>query len=623
MKSNLKKLKNPNTSTFDALIKFLSFALTKPGYQFIRKHILRALNKANILYEGKNMQPGYNDWIKKKLDKDVLAKEYKEGQELIKYAPKISIIVPVYNPPIIFLKEAINSVLGQSYTNWELCLADDNSPNKEVRKTLQSFVDKDSRIKVVFRTENGHISANSNSALTVATGEYILMMDHDDLLTPNCLFEVVKHINGYPDDDFIYSDEDKINDEGELSNPHFKADWAPDSLLSRNYIGHVSVLKKSLMDKIGGFRVGFEGSQDYDLFLRATEQADHIGHIPKVLYHWRIHAASVAQNTDAKPYAYIAAKKALQEALLRRNTPGEVEYIPNIPGGYRIRYDVTKNDKVSIIIPTKDQAKLLGAALDSIFSKTLYPNYEIILINNNSTSPEFFDLVKKYTASHGNIFRCIDANIPFNFSKLMNIGVAESTGEYILFLNNDVKVIHEDWMTQMVSYAQRKHTGVVGVKLLYPDNTIQHAGVIIGILGAAAHVFVNLERDNLGYYAYIQSLNNYAALTAACIMFRKSVYEEVGGMDENLEVDYNDIDLCLKIYEAGYFNVYLPTVELYHYESVTRGHPFSNRENYAQHKKNYDYFIQKWGKITAHDPFYNPNLSLMSGDFSLRITDEK
>ncbi|MDR3680071.1 MAG: glycosyltransferase family 2 protein [Flavipsychrobacter sp.] len=621
MKKNLLKLKNPNTNTFEALVKFASFVLTRPGYELLKKLIIKSLRKINISYEGKNAlstTSEYNDWITKKLSKETLALEYEQTVHLIKNTPKISIIVPVYNPPIHFLKEAINSVIDQSYTNWELCLADDKSPNDAVRETIKAFSSKDERIKFIFRTENGHISAASNSAWKLATGDFILLMDHDDLLTPNCLFEFVKHVNLHPEDDFIYSDEDKIDDEGERSHPHFKPDWAPDNLLSRNYIGHVTMMKKSLMDQIAGFRIGFEGSQDYDIFLRATEQATHIGHIPKVLYHWRIHSASVALNMDAKPYAFIAAKKALEEALVRRNTPGTVDFLPRVPGGYRITYEVKKHDKVSIIIPTKDQEKLLEIAIQSIFAKTSYTNYEIIIVNNNSTSPAFFELIKKYTNSHGDIFRCIDANFPFNFSKLMNVGVAESTGEYILFLNNDVEVIHEDWMTQMVGHAQRKETGIVGVKLLYPDDTIQHAGVIIGILGAAAHIFVNAKREDLGYYSYIQSLNNYAALTAACILFKKNIYLEVGGMDENLEVDYNDIDLCLKVYEAGYYNVYVPTVELYHYESATRGHPFSSKENYAQHKKNYNYFIEKWGKIIVHDPFYNPNLGLNDADFRLR-----
>lgn len=618
MKKNLLKLKNPNTNTFEALVKFASFILTRPGYEFLKKFIIKSLRKINIAYEGKNMQLGYDEWIREKLSEKTLATEYAETKDLLKIQPKISIIVPVYNPPINFLTEAIKSVINQSYTNWELCLADDNSPNKQIWETLKYFAKNDERIKITLRTENGHISACSNSALELTTGDFVLLMDHDDLLTPNCLFEMAKHVNCYPQDDFIYSDEDKIDDEGEYSHPHFKPDWAPDNLLSRNYIGHVTMIKKSLIDKIGGFRIGFEGSQDYDIYLRATEQANHIGHIPKVLYHWRIHSASVAQNVDAKPYAYVAARKALEEALIRRDTPGKVSFHPRVPGGYEIKYEVTKYDKVSIIIPTKDQVKLLDKALKSIFEKTTYPNYEIIIINNNSSSPDFFKLIDKYTAIYADKFRCIDAHIPFNFSKLMNIGVAESKGEYILFLNNDVEVIHDDWMTQMVSFAQRKETGVVGVKLLYPDNTIQHAGVIIGILGAAAHVFVNLDRYNLGYYAYVQSLNNYAALTAACIMFRKHIYEEVGGMDEALEVDYNDIDLCLKIYEAGYFNVYVPTIELYHHESATRAHPFSTKESYAQHKKNYDYFVQKWEKIIAHDPFYNPNLSLTSGHFAIK-----
>ena len=617
MKKNFAKISNPGEGRFKSLMKFASFVLTKPGFNLVKKVAKKALVKLGLR---KEPFTGYPDWIKAHLDPKVLKKEFAATYNLLQNKPKISIVIPVYNPPVEYLIAAINSVTDQSYEHWELCLSDDRSPNPEVKTTLEKYSKKDSRIKVIFREKNGHISANSNSALSLATGDYILFMDHDDLLTPNCLFEFVKHINAHPQDQLIYSDEDKVDDDGVFSFPHFKPDWAPDNLLSRNYMGHVIVIKKDLADKVNGFREGFEGSQDHDYLLRATELTNHIGHIPKVLYHWRIHNLSVANNTDAKPYAYIAAKKALEEAMIRRGSPATVEDIPGILGGYRINYKIRSFGKVSIIIPTKDQLKLLKLAIDSMFKKTDYPDFEIIVLNNNSTSPEFFTLMKEYEEQYAGKFRCIAANFPFNYAKLMNLGAAESKGEYLLMCNNDVEVIHNDWMTQMVSYAQREKTGAVGVKLLYQDDTVQHAGVVLGLGGAAGHVFTNMGRSDRGYFNYVQSLNNYAAVTGACMMCRKSVYNEVGGMDEHLEVEYNDVDLCLQFLTHGYYNVYLPTVELYHHESATRGHPFQSKQAWAQHEKDFAIFRSKWQKLIDNDPFYSPNLSVECTDFQLKPT---
>lgn len=616
MKKNFAKISNPGEGKFKSLMKFASFVLTKPGFNLVKKVAKKTLVKLGLR---KEPFTGYDDWIKAKLDPKTLKKEFAATFSTLVNRPKISIVVPVYNPPVEYLTAAIQSVTDQFYENWELCLSDDRSPNPEVKVTLEKFTKKDNRIKVIFREKNGHISANSNSALSLATGDYILFMDHDDLLTPNCLFEFVRHINAHPLDQLIYSDEDKIDDKGNLSFPHFKPDWAPDNLLSRNYMGHVIVIRKDLMDKVGGFREGFEGSQDHDLLLRATELTTHIGHIPKILYHWRIHNLSVAENTAAKPYAYIAAKKAIEEAMIRRGTPATVEDIPDTLGGYHLNFKIKSFGKVSVIIPTKDQVVLLKIAIDSILQKTDYPDFEIIVLNNNSTSKEFFDLMQEYEKIHAGKFRCVEANFPFNFAKLMNLGAAESKGEYLLMCNNDVEVIHSDWMAQMVSYAQREKTGAVGVKLLYQDNTIQHAGVVLGLGGAAGHVFTNMGRYDRGYFNYVRSLNNYSAVTGACMMCRKSVYNEVGGMDEHLEVEYNDVDLCLQFLKHGYYNVYLPTVELYHYESATRGHPFQSKQAWAQHEKDFAVFRNKWHELIDNDPFYNPNLSVECTDFRLKL----
>lgn len=618
--------------TLKRLFEFLKFMFSKPGFRIVRKVIKGGLKKMYVIAEDRPIQivyldapagnhdiQTYNDWIRNKLLPEQLKETYKTQSLEWTINPTVSIVMPVYNPPAKFLKEAIESVRSQLYPNWELCIADDCSPNPQIKKMLNAYVAKDKRIKVTFRQTNGHISACSNTALQLATGEYILFMDHDDLLTENCISEVVAYINQHQELDIIYSDEDKVDENNFHSMPHFKSQWAPHSIMSRNYFGHVVVMKKEIVQRINGFREGFEGSQDYDLILRATEATKHIGHIPKVLYHWRIHSESAAQSEEVKPYAYIAAKKALEEAMTRRDTPGEVQYLSGLKG-YRIRYGVQHFGKVSIIIPTKDQVKLLQNTIDSILELTDYPDYEIIILNNNSSSKEFFVLMNNYTNKHPDKFRCVDANFPFNFAKLMNIGVSLSNGEYILFLNNDVEVIHADWITQMVSYTQQEQTGVVGVKLLYPDDNIQHAGVIVGLGGVAGHAFVNLHKNDAGYFNYVQSVNNFSALTAACLMCRKATYLQVGGMDEAFEVEYNDVDLCLKFIKAGYYNVYLPDVELYHYESATRGHPHQSKESWERHIREIALFKTKWQDMIDNDPYYNPNLNRGTHDFSINFS---
>lgn len=623
------KKKTPGTGTLRRILDFIIFTFSSPGFRIIRKVAANGLRKMYLLVETQPVQilflneeqagstwHTYHELAKARLHPDRLWRRYIQQAAIWKQPPKISIIMPVYNPPPNLLKAALDSVLEQHYDNWELCIADDCSPNKKIRKLLIAYATRDKRIKVVFRKENGHISACSNSALTMATGEYVLLLDHDDLLTPDCLSEVVHYTQIHPDVDIVYSDEDKIDKYKQYSMPHYKTDWAPHSLLSRNYFGHVVVLRKSLMDRLGGFRIGFEGSQDYDLILRATEMTNKIGHIPRILYHWRIHNESAAQSEEVKPYAYIAAKKALEEALVRRQTPGTVQYLPGLRG-YRIRYEIIRPGKVSIIIPTKDQVKLLKNAIDSILNNTSYKDYEILVLNNNSKTKAYYDFAAAYSEKYPDTIRFIDAHIPFNFAKLMNIGKDNATGEYLLLLNNDIEVIHNDWLEIMLSHAQHKHTGAVGAKLLYPDDTVQHAGVIVGLGGIAGHAFVSAHRDAAGYFNYIQSMNNFSAVTAACLMCRRSVFEAVGGMDEQFEVEYNDVDFCLKLVKAGYYNVYLPDVELYHFESVTRGHPHQNKASYTRHIREMNLFESKWKPFIRQDPWYNPNLNIGVHDFSI------
>lgn len=615
------------------VIKFVLFAFTKPGFRVLRRVMKAILKKLYMLAEDRpvkilyldetedgevqtNVADNYHDWIVKKLNGDKLRADYDANYPKLLHKPKISIIMPVYNPPVEFLKQAIESVKGQMYSNWELCIADDCSTNPQVHKLLNMYAMTDPRIQVVFRKENGHISACSNSALELASGEFVLCLDHDDLLTPNCTLEVVKYINQHPDIDVVYSDEDKVDEVGNFSFPYFKPDWAPDNLTAKNYITHIAVFRKSLLDKLGGYRLGFEGSQDYDLILRAADATNKIGHIPKVLYHWRMHELSAAQQQEVKPYAFMAAKKALEESLQRKGLEGDVQYLPGLMG-YRIKYAVTKPAKVSILIPTKDQAKLMRNTIDSLINLTDYPDYEIVVLNNNSTTDEFYELMKHYEEKYPKIFKCLEAKFPFNFSKLMNVGAQNSTGEYILMLNNDVEITHADWLSTMVSYAQQQRIGAVGVKLLYPDDTIQHAGTVIGLGGVAGHVFVHLYKDEPGYFSYLQSTTNYSAVTAACLMVRRSVFDEVNGMDEKLEVEFNDVDFCLKVMDKGYNNVYLPDVVLYHYESATRGHPHQNKVSYERHLREVKYFKDKWAHYIKRDPFFNPNLSLDNQNFSI------
>ncbi len=539
----------------------------------------------------------YNEWI-------IKHERHDEVREL-NYNPKISIAVPVYNAPIKYLEECIESVIGQAYENWELCIADDKSTDPEVKKTLEKYKKLDKRIKVVYRKENGNISKATNSAFDIATGDYIALLDNDDVLTKDALYEVVKVLNKDKKVDFIYSDEDKLNSEGRRCDPYFKADFSPDTLLSNNYICHLTVFKKLLLDKVGGEHSEFDGAQDYDLFLRLTEKAKKIYHIPKILYHWRIIPGSTSENIAEKPMAVSAGKKALEEALKRRKIKGSVDS-GNNDGTYIINYEID-NPKVSIIIPTRDYPEVLEICLKSIYKKSTYKNFEIIVVDNNSEKQETFDLLERYKKEHDN-FKVVRLECEFNYSYLNNEAVKQATGEYILLLNNDTEVITKDWIEKMVMYASRSHIGAVGVKLLYPDNTIQHGGMILGINGIASHAYIGASRNFGGYFGRLKAPFNYSGVTAACLMVEKKKYEEVGGLEEDLKVNFNDVDFNLKLLEKGYYNVFLPMVELYHYESKSRGLDIS-KEKFERTQKETTYMLDKWGKKLAQDKFYNVNYS--------------
>jgi len=561
----------------------------------------------------------YTLWLQQNTPKPEELRQMSEQIKFFKYKPLISIIMPVYNTPEKLLREAIQSVLNQTYPYLELCIADDASPQPHVKNILEEYSAIDPRIKVVYQTQNSHISASSNSALKLATGEFIALLDHDDLLTPDAIYEVAVLINQHPQADMIYSDEDKLNEQGQPTDPFFKPDWCPDSFLSRMYTCHLGVYRRALVNRLGGFRVGYEGSQDYDLVLRLTEKTDKIFHIPKVLYHWRMHSGSTAGNHNVKSYADRAAKKALKDAVERRGEKVKsILTTPDNPGVYIVRYPITDCKLVSIIIPTRNLGDVLDRCLKSIFEKTTYPNYEIIVIDNGSDEPETQAIFAEWKVRESNRFNCYKFNIPFNYSRINNYAVTKAKGDYLLFLNNDTEVITSDWLEAMVEQVQRPSIGAVGALLLYPDHMIQHAGVVMGIGGVAGHSHKNFPVSHQGYVSQLVSVNNYSAVTAACLICRREVFEKVGGFDEQLAVAFNDVDLCLKIVEHGYRNIYLPHAVLYHHESKSRG-----AENTLEKQRRFlqetEIMKQRWMDIIDRDPCYSPHLTREREDYSLKV----
>lgn len=530
------------------------------------------------------------------------------------HKPLLSVIVPVYNPPVNFLRRAIESVINQTYPYWELCIADDNSTDPEVITLLQHYAQHDPRIKVIFRKENGHISECSNSCLSLATGEYCVLFDHDDLLPAHALFMVADAINRHPSACLLYSDEDKIDENDARYDPYFKTDFNHDLFYSQNFISHLGTYKTEIVRKAGGFRKGYEGSQDYDLALRVTEQIpeNDIVHIPHVLYHWRAIPGSTAHSIDSKSYALTAGQRALQDHFHRQYQHAEVSIA--LTTQYRVTWTLASTPKVSIIIPFHDHPALLKNCVRSILDKTTYKNYELVLMNNNSALEETKMLLQGWSSDPR--IRIFDYPEKFNFSAINNKAVGYCTGSVILFLNNDTEVISPEWLTEMVSHVMREHVGAVGAKLYYDDDAVQHAGVIIGMGGIAGHVFKGLHRNNTGPFGRASLTQNYSAVTAACLCIRKSVFEQTGGFDEsNLRVAFNDVDLCLKIRRLGYRIVFTPFAELYHYESKSRGSDFT-AERIDEFKREVDFMRRTWAQEIAHDPYYNPNLSFLDTNFS-------
>lgn len=576
--------------------------------------------KNKLEYEVVSTSPDdvYAQWLRENSLRPADRHRMVDIVEALKYQPLVSIIMPVYNTPELFLREAINSVIAQVYKNWELCIADDASTLPYVKQILEEYLAKDHRIKVAFRNENGHIAACSNTALNLATGEFISFLDHDDVLTPDALYETVLLLNCHPEADMIYSDEDKLDEQGQRTQPYFKPDWSPDLFLSQMYTCHFSVYRRSLVTQLGGFRLAYAGCQDYDLALRLTEKTNKIFHIPKILYHWRIHPKSAASGISAKPYVYELIEKLLAETISRRGENGRIIEVPGFPGNYTIRYSIQTYKKVSIIIPTKNLGKVLNQCLKSIFEKSTYPTYEVVVINNGSDEAEAASVISFWQIQEPKRFKCYDLDIPFNYSKINNYAVSKSQGDYLLFLNNDTEVITPDWIEGMVEQAQRSSIGAVGALLLYPDGLIQHAGVVLGIGEVAGHTHHGFDSKHPGYFGKIILANNYSAVTGACLMCRREVFDEVGGFDEQIAVAYNDVDLCLKMRQHGYYNIYLPHVVLYHYESKTRGYD-DTPEKRDRSRQEAKIIHERWGEVIENDPCYNPNLTKAKRDYGLNI----
>ena len=515
----------------------------------------------------------YPNWIRRNEPSGEQLADQRVKSNDLDYKPLISLIMPIWNTPKRILNQTISSVLQQTYENWELCIADGNS-SLETQIILSGWAKKDSRISIKFLDENMGIAINSNEALSLAQGEFVAFMDHDDCLSPFALFEVVLAIQQHPKADLIYSDEDIISLSGKKrSDPHFKPEYSPDLLRSVNYITHLMVIRKTLGDKIGWLKKGYEGAQDYDLTLRATELAREIVHIPKILYHWRHWPSSTTNTPNASPVAQknanVSGKKALEDHLERCGLNGVVEDGP-YPTTYQVKYNIINDPMVSIIILNSDHSEDLHKCIISIRNKSTYKNYEIIIVENASQEEQTFRLYDEFKKDPS--IRIIQYKEPFNFSSVNNFAVGHTRGDVILFLNNDTEVISRDWLERMVEHVLRREVGIVGSKLYYPDNTIQHAGIILGIGGLAGHSHKHWPGDATGNMNRLRLIQNYSAVTGACLMMRKDVFHELGEFDEQYDLALSDIDLCLKAISNDYLIVWTPYAELYHHESKTRGY---------------------------------------------------
>lgn len=613
-KDDINKYLSSKTLSFISLLKKINFKNIQKGIHSLLdiglKDTIFRLNHSN------DPKYVYQNWF----DRHKVTKRELEKQRnhYFKYQPKISIIVPTFNTPEKFLKEMICSVLKQSYQNWELCIAD-ASDNKATKKSIEGYVNKDSRIKVQWLNKNYGISGNTNKALDLTTGDYVALFDHDDLLEPDALFEIVKVLQE-KNYDILYTDEDKLNnDTGFYIDPNFKPDWSPDLFHSHNYITHLFLVKTDIIKGIGGFRSEYDGAQDYDLMFRCIEKATSIHHIPKVLYHWRIHDSSTAGNPESKLYAYEAGRKAIQSHFERIGIPVKVTSLENpLWGLYHVEYLMKDEPLISIVIPNYEHEDILKTCIDSLFQINNYKNFEVIIVENNSKKQSTFTYYREVQRQYSNVKVVEWVGKEFNFSAINNFGVKHANGEYILLLNNDTEMIHPNSLRELVSNCMREEVGVVGAKLLYADDTIQHAGVVIGFDGYAGHVFTNLmSKYEYGYMMRAAISCNYSAVTAACLMTKKSIWETVGGLDEQFKVACNDIDYCLKVRDLNKLVVFDAFSLWHHYESKSRGYE-DNPEKKQRYLSEVALWQKKWNQYLPNkDPYYNPNFDITKGPYIL------
>lgn len=585
-------------------------------WDYLRENGLRALiRKSRNKLAGIDSDYEYGEWYEKvKPGEEILQKQREKRFEK---EPLISIVIPLYNTPDKFLKELIDSVLAQTYPKFEICFADGSETGNEKEAAVMAY--RDNRILYKRLEKNLGISENTNAAIDMASGEYIAFCDHDDVLTPDALYEVVNAVN-MQDADFIYSDEDKLDmDGGSLFDPHFKPDFNPELLRNVNYICHFTVISRDLVERYGKFDARFDGAQDYDFFLRMTEKARKIYHIPKVLYHWRCHMASTASNPESKLYAFKAGERAIEEHLKRVYPYLEVKSIEKgiDYGIYHTKFKLSAKPLVSVIIPNKDHVEDLDKAIRSLYVGGDYKNLEFIVVENNSVDEKTFAYYGDLQREFSNV-KVVYWEYEFNYSKINNFGVRYASGDYILFLNNDVELITKDSVEEMLCYVMRNDVGICGARLLYEDGSIQHAGVVLGFGGIAGHTFIGRYPEEGSYFHRAMTVQNYSAVTAACLMTKREVFEKVGGFSEELAVAFNDIDFCMKVRKAGYFVIYNPYVNFYHYESKSRGLE-DTPEKMERFNREIATFLKQWGDyIQKGDPYYNPNLTLRKSDFSLR-----
>ncbi len=592
--------------------------------RYIAKKAYQNIGPKDVCYMRRKYGRHWKDYIEQEKAEQIPQNDYEKwisivesnynSNEVFAYNPKISVIVPVYNVEDRYLKACIDSVLNQSYQNFEICISDDHSTLESVRPTIEEYMSKDSRIKAVFREENGHISENSNTALKEATGEFVALLDCDDTLSSNAFYEVVKYLNNHPDCDYVYSDEDKLSDDGmHRHDPHFKPDWSPDTFMSVMYTCHLSVFRKSLIDDIGGFRKGVDGSQDYDLVLRVMEKTNRIGHIAKILYHWRERSGSTANDISSKTYVNEATEKAKKDALERRGIKGHLEWVDKSLQ-CRVVYDVIGEPKVSIVIPSKDNYEVLKRCIDSIYEKTGYKNFEIVVVDNGSKD-ETKAKIQELASKKG--LKYVYQPAEFNFSAMCNCGASNTDGDLILFLNDDIEIQGNEWLERLIGHAQQSHAGAVGCKLYYPDgHTIQHNGVV-NLYNNPGHVFYGFDDTGANFYFSRNLIDyNFMIVTAAALMVSRAKFDEIGGFDESLPVAYNDVELCFKLIEHGYYNVLRTDVALIHHESVSRGLDKESDEKKKRLDNDLKRLYEMHPQMRSYDPCYNINLTQTEGDFS-------